>query len=118
MLNVEVPDFEEMARITDTIRDLDIKEKKLSLLIKTKESEVVMTVMTNPMYYQGGKSPSMAFIESTYKHSGLTGELVKIREEYAEVVSNLNYAKMLLEMNRLKISMYQTESANQRAAIE
>ena len=115
-MKIKVPDFEDMAEIIGKIYEISLEKIKLQLEIKTREAEIIKKVTTNQEYFVNNKPPSMSYIESTYKWTGLDGELIPKRNELANLTSKLEHARNTLDLYRNMISLYQTESANKRAA--
>ncbi len=114
---IVLPDFEDMFKLIENIRGLTLSKMKLDLEIKFTESNIVKTVMSTTDYYQNGKAPSMEFVKNTYLNTGLTGELKPLKETFAEVTADLEFAKAKFQLYRDFISLYQTQSANERAAV-
>src|SRR3990172_13067160 len=109
-----IPDFEDLLSLVNQIRELSFKKLLLEKEIKEKESEVFRTMTSDKNYLVNGKSPSTSFIENTYKHSGLSGEILPIREEYSKVTVDLDRCKMTMDVYKNMISVFQTLSANER----
>lgn len=116
MKELVIPDFEDMVRTAEKIGELIDKKLSLEVKIKDLESKIVLIATTDSKYMQNGKPPSMSFIESTYKYTGLNGELIEDRLAFASTVSELEKEKLLFDIMRMQIDLYRTESANQRKA--
>ncbi len=112
-----LPDFEDMFKLIETIKNLTLSKMKLDLEIKFSEANIVKVVMSTTDYYQNGKPPSMEFVKNTYLNTGLTGELKLLKETLAEITADLEYAKAKFQLYRDLVSLYQTQSANERAAV-
>jgi hypothetical protein len=114
---MDIPDFEEMLSKSKEIQALSNKKRRLTLEINLKEAEVVSKVASNPQYYVNGKPPSMDYIKTTYLVTGLTGELIPLREELIEVTCRLGEVKSEFDLMKSSIDIYRTESANKRAIL-
>lgn len=112
----QIPDFEEFLKLADQIRDLSFQKLLLEKEIKEMESNVFKSVTTDQKYLVGGKTPAISYIENTYKHTGLDGEILPLREQYARVNSDLERAKLQLDIYKQMVGIFQTVSANERGA--
>ena len=114
MATVELPNFEEMQELINKIHTLSLKKAVLSLKISEREAEVVREVTSNPTYWKDGKQPSMSFIESTYKVTGIGNDIIELRKELSVVQADLDYAKLLLELKNKIIDVWRTQVASER----
>jgi|GEM_PF-1955233 len=112
-----IPDFEDMIKVTEDIRKTSMEKVRLELLIEDTFAKTVLTLSTNPEYYVNGKAPSMVFIKSTYGFSGLDGKLYQYRVELGNVEAELDYLKNKLNVYRDMIDVWRTVSANKRASV-
>lgn len=113
----KIPDFDDMMKIIDEITELQRRKLVLDVEIKTAESNVVREVTTNPDYFQSGKQPSMAYIDATFKHRGIADEIIPMRMELANVVSELDKLKNQLDAFKSLLEIWRTLSANERKAV-
>ena len=116
MANVDLlPDFDEMMKLANAIGDLNYKRIIIENGIATLEADAIKksaeTLVVN------GKPPSMEYLKMTVKHTGMQNEILPLRAELAEVESKLETARKLFEVMKAMVSIYQTDSANKRAAI-
>ena len=109
-----VPDFDDMSNLADKIRELTAKKMLLDIQIKAREAEITQVMCSDQSYFQNGKPPSMALIESTLQYSGINGELLPMRKELALTISALEEAKLRFDIYRMQLDLYRTEAANQR----
>lgn len=109
-----VPDYDDMMKIASTIKYMTLRKMSLDVDIKAREAEITNIMSTDPKYYQNGKAPSMSFIESTWKYTGIEGELLPKRRELAEVISLLEEAKITFDVYKMQIDLFRTEAANNR----
>ena len=114
---INPPDFEDVMKIVERIRELSLASAILENKIKFTESEIVVEATANEKYFINGKPPSMTYINSTYKVTGFDNELKKMRQDLVEMQSELEYRKNLLGVQKDKLEVWRTESANQRASV-
>ncbi len=114
MIEVSVPDFEEMFGLSSKIKDLLIAKSALTLQIEEAEKNVVITATTNEQYFKGGKPPSMEFIKTTYMVTGFNDELLPLRRELGKVLAELEKVRTDFQIYMAQIDVYRTESANTR----
>jgi hypothetical protein len=117
MDKVKLPDFDDMIGLAEVIGELNKAVQLLKLDIECREAEIVKTVMTDTEYYVNGKPPAFNFVDSTWKVTGLAGELKPLRAELAELISVLDTKKMKFNLMRDMIDVWRTISANERAAV-
>jgi len=110
-----IPDFEEFMLLTDQITALQLRKLVLESNIKIGESNVFKEASTNELYFQGGKPPAVSYIENTFKFTGLTGELVSLRQELAIVTAEFEGKKQQLDVYKTMIEIWRTLCSNQRA---
>lgn len=107
-------DFNKFNDLIQKIKQLMYDEEMLELKVKFLEAQVVEEVTTNPKYFQNGKQPSMAYIESTWKFKGIDTEIYDERVKLADIKSQLTEAKLQYDTLVRNFEMWRTESANQR----
>jgi len=112
----KLPDYEDFMTLAETIERLSTKKARIEIQLKTLETELVRKVTTDPAFFQGGKVPSMAYIDGTWKYTGLNNELVPLRIEYAELTSSLEKSKITMEVYKTMLDIWRTLSANERKA--
>ncbi len=118
MINTaDLPDFNSMAEIVEKIRLLSYKKIVLENKIKSKEATIVKDALTKEEHFPNGKVPSMVFITSTYLFTGFKGELLPLREELAQTVSDLEHSKLTFRVFEDMIEVWRTQSANERRSV-
>lgn len=110
----KLPDYEELLNIIETIGKLTVEKLMLEVDIKSAESAIVRKTTTDVAYFQGGKAPSMAYVESAYKYTGIDGELIPKRERLAYLISEIDKAKLSYETFKVMSEIWRTLSANER----
>ena len=113
----KIPEFEEFLKIVEKIRDLSYQKLLLERSIKSKEAEIFREAITNTLYFINGKPPAISFVDSAFKPDGFNGELVEPRKELAKVTSELDHAKLELEVYNSMLEVFRTISANERRTI-
>jgi hypothetical protein len=109
-----IPDFEDFTRLAEEIGTLSLEKMRLENKIDLEEARTVTKVTKEPEYFIGGKPASMAYIESTYKITGVDVDLPIIRDSYAEVTAKLETQKIRLSIYRDMLDVFRTVSANER----
>lgn len=112
----KLPDYNDLMSLTEEIAATSSKKLYLENKIKAMESEVVLRVTKDAEFFQGGKPPSMSFIESTYKFTGINQEILPFREQLAEVISKLDSLKIKMDVFKQLIEIWRTLSANERSS--
>jgi len=112
----KLPDFSELEQLSEKISELQFLKLSLDVKIKSGEAEVFKTAFTDPKFLVGGKPPSATYIESTFKHTGLNGELIPLREEYATVSANLERVRILMDVYKTMFDIWRTMSSNERTS--
>ena len=112
----KLPDFSDLTTLSERISELQFMKLSLDVKIKSGESEVFKTAFSDPKYLVGGKPPSATYIESTFKHTGLNGELVALREEYAAVSADLEKMRILMDVYKTMFDVWRTMSSNERTS--
>ena len=109
-MTVELPDFQEMWELIQKIRQTSLEVSKLDIQIKFLES----------ITFRKGKEQGLAvnFIENAYKTTGFDDEIIPLRLELAEKMSELNALKHELELNRSLVEVWRTVSANERMGLQ
>lgn len=113
---MNLPDFDDMQDLAKEIASLTREEMMLEVEIKAAEAEITKTAMADPKYFQNGKAPSQAFINSAYMYTGFNNELVPKRQRLAEIAGLLSLSKMRMGFMKDMIEIWRTESANNRMA--
>lgn len=109
-----LPTFEELSDLVETIVSLHARKSILDVEIRDAESKVYREATFNPDNFIGGKPPSMTFIENAWKYNGIDGEIGGLRREIADVVTQLDAAKLRLDIYKMVIDIWRTNSANER----
>ena len=113
MTETRLPDFDEMFKLAEEIQRLTLQKLQLETDISEKEADAI-TYATNHTTVNG-KPPSMEYLKLTVKPVGKDGNLVTPRRELAKVKSELEGRKLLFDVYKSMIGVWQTESANKRA---
>lgn len=116
-MRVELPDFDEMMQLSDEIYVLSIEKNLLELRLKTQEADTVREVSTNHAYFTNGKASSQAYIDNTWKITGLNGELIPMRERLAVLSAEIDKKKSRFFLMRDFIGVWRTQEANERNSI-
>ena len=113
----ELPDFDDLDKLIIGIRDLSLKVEMLDIHIKANEAEIIREYTTNPLRFVNGKAVSMTQLASTVAYTGTEGELVEMRKDLGSMKANLAAAKLSFSLEKAKIDIWRTRSANERLAM-
>jgi hypothetical protein len=116
-MTVTLPDFDDMASLSEKIGDTLKKKLILELEIQLAEADIVKEVTTNADFFVNGKAPSMNLIDATYKFKGLQGELFPKRIAVAELTADVERYRRLYSILHDKIEVWRTQSANDRSSV-
>lgn len=114
---IDLPDFEDMFKIIDEIRNNSLEKAELEHQVRLAESEIIKKVTTDKSYFKGDKPPAKNFIDGTYLFTGLDNELLPFREKIAQLSINIEYLKSKLSLLRDTIEVWRTQSANERTSV-
>jgi hypothetical protein len=117
MEKIKLPDFDDLMNLAEEIGTLNRTVQVLKIEMECAEAEIVKTVMSGVEYYVNGKPPAFNFVDSTWKITGLNGELKPKKVELAELQSYLDTKKMKFNLMRDMIDVWRTISANERASV-
>jgi len=112
-----LPDFDDLDRLVEEVRTLSLNAEYLDIFIKVKEAEIIMEYTTNVEKFVSGKVISMTQLKATVAYTGENNELVDKRNELATIRANLEAVKLKLNLERAKIDVWRTQSANERLAL-
>lgn len=116
MNTLDLPDFEDLFGIIEKVRTISLEKMFLEAKIKHEEAKVMVEARSNSKYFENGKPPAISFIESTYLFTGFDNSLLPLREKLAELSSELEYHRMRFQLEKDKIDVWRTQSANERNA--
>lgn len=114
MAKIDLPDFDDMINIANKIFDLSMEKSKIDIEIKLKEKEAIEYAYSNMTI--DGKRPSMSYLESTVKVAGIDNNLIELRKKQMELSNEIELFKTVLDIYKLKIEVWRTMSANERAS--
>lgn len=111
----KIPDFEQFLEVASEIRQASLNKMLLEKEIKAGEAKVFRKAMTDEQYQVNGKAPAVSYVDSAYKHTGLDGELLPLRESLIEATAELDELKLRLEVYKSMLDVWRTLSANERS---
>jgi len=109
-----LPDFDDMSKIVEELRNLDMRRASLEFQIKKGEMIAFTVATEDSQYFVGNKPPSATYINSKWKYGGINNELLPLRKELGELEVEIDNTKLKLEILRMKIEVWRTVSANER----
>jgi hypothetical protein len=115
-MKIRVPDYDEMIEITTKISELMHERDKIKNQIEFNEGLILRVANLDTKYYINGKPPATNFVEKAYFNSKIDGvvDFPALRESLASVSSELERYKMIFDIMKQQINLFQTESANKR----
>ena len=113
-----IPDFDRMEELATEAARLKSRMLVLKYEIGAYESRCVRDAQIHKEYWIGGKQPSMAYCDRVVVILGNSAEdaawLAAHRNELAEVTEALGLVESLIVINRDKLDLFRTLSANER----
>jgi len=109
-----MPDFDDMMKLSEQIKNTDIEKARLELLISEGEANVFKVAMTDPDFLINGKPPAVSFVKETYKYTGLTGELMTLRSSLIEIIAEHGNLVRKFKLFDQMLDVWRTLSANER----
>jgi hypothetical protein len=113
----KLPDYEDLMEVAEKIKSVSLLKSRIDVQLRSAEAEVVKIVTTDPKYFQGGKAPSMAYIDTVFKYTGLSGELVEQRKILAELTAEIELLKAKMDIYKTALDIWRTLSANERKSV-
>lgn len=110
-----LPDFEDLMALATEISAKTLEKLSLELEIKRLEAIAVSRCSTEERFFVNGKPPSVAFLDATYKVTGIEGELLPVRSEHAKAIAFLEELKLKYDVYRNLFDIWRTLSANERS---
>jgi len=111
---MEIPDFEDLVKKAEEIQSLSKRKNLLAFTIDKMEAKIVLEAVFDPKWAVNNKTPSMDFIKSTWMQTGFFDEMLPMREEFATLSADLEKARTDLELLRMQVDIWRTESATNR----
>ena len=117
-IDILIPDFDDFETLAREAAEL----KGSLIVVKSQlaklEAECMRTALTDRIHWLDGKRPSMAYCEKIVKLVGNTPEdqesLSNLRQDLAEITEAYQLLQHLITMERDKLDLYRTMSANTR----
>lgn len=101
-----LPSFDNFMELAEEVKKLSLKKMRLENEIKRDESQNFLQVSENQSFWKSGKPVSVSFFDNAYKHRGINGELLPIRDEYACISAELDSKKTQFEIYRQMMDLY------------
>lgn len=114
-MQIQVPDYDEMTKVAEQISNLLLERDNLKNLIEFNEGAILRVVNSNERYFINGKPPATNFVEKAYFNASFEGfDMPNLRKQLAETNAELEKFKMLFDIMKQQILLFQIESANRR----
>ena len=110
MNETKLPDFDDMFKLAEGVRGLTLERLILETEITETEADAIEHGMNHTTI--NGKPPSMRYLELTLSTDN---KLIAKKKKLAEIKSNLDASKMIFDIYKSMIAVWQTESANKRS---
>ena len=115
---IKLPDLGIGYRLADEIHKLSLELAKKKLEINAMKSAIVNKVLNDSTYWKNSKPPSMSLMEKTFLVTGIDNiDLLKLYKEKEELQAELDYKKIQLDLFKLEVEVWRTQSANERSAV-
>ncbi len=101
-----LPSFEDFMQLAELVKKLSLSKMRLENEIKKEEARTFHVVQEDPDLWKNGKPVSVSYFDNAYKHRGIHGELLPIRDEYAAVSAELDSKKTQFEIYRQMLDLY------------
>jgi hypothetical protein len=110
-----MPSFEKFLDLAEDIKKLSLAKMKLENKIKSLESDNFKVIMTNTLFFVGGKPVAVSYYDNAYKFTGIEDNLVSYRNDLAETQAELELKKSEFEiyksmMDLFKVLVYQEKA--------
>lgn len=113
-----LPDFDMMYKIIQGISDLSHKVKMLEIEIGRLEAEYMKEALTDSTLWVDGKRPTITYCTEVVKIVGNNDsekeQINALRAELSKAKSEYEQARESLLLERNKLDLYRTISANER----
>jgi hypothetical protein len=112
-----LPDFSDMQYIIDEMKSLNVRKMSLDKKIKEEESKAFSRVMGEEKFQVNGKPPAVNFYDNAYKYRGIEDSILPLRQEYLEVVAELDALKLKYDLYKEMLDMFKTLVYQERGMI-
>ncbi len=117
IMQIKIPDYEEMMAVTNKISSLLSERDNLKNLIEMNEGIILRTLTTEERFFINGKPPATNFVEKAYFNSVFEGiDMPALRKQLTNVTAELEKFRMIFDVMKQQITLFQIESANRRNA--
>jgi len=117
MKKINAPAFDEMFDVIQKITDLDLEVSAWKIKKEMLEAEVMLEATLTDKHLVKGKTPSVTFIDRSWKLTGFNGEITETKIKLAEASSKLDEEKRKFEILKMMFDMWRTQSANERTSL-
>jgi hypothetical protein len=103
-----LPEFERFMELAQEIKKLSLDKMITENGIKSIEATNFRKVMEDPDFFVDGKRMSVSYYENSYKFDGINNNLRKLRNQLAEIQSELDSKKNEFEVYRQMHDLFKT----------
>ncbi len=116
-MQIKIPDYEEMITVANKISELVAKRDFIKNQIEINEGIILRMNTTDERFFVNGKPPATNFVEKAYFNSIFEGmDMPALHQEFITLSSELEKFKMIFDIMKQQITLFQIESANRRNA--
>lgn len=101
-----LPSFEDYMALAEQIKALSLAKMRFDNKVKEAESYAFRQVMTDPKYFVNGKTVSVSYFENCYKQTGLNDEISELRDQLAQIISELDSKKVQFDIYKQMHDLY------------
>lgn len=109
-----LPDFDDYMKLAEQVKILSLGKMQMENKIKEQEALAFQRVMNDPAFFRQGKAVSVSYFENSYKHCGITGEILELRNRYSELSVELEAKKTQFEIYRQMHDLYKALAYQER----
>lgn len=117
-MQIQIPDYEDMIAVASKISSLLAERDSLKNEIEINEGIILRMNNTEERFFINGKPPATNFVEKAYFNSVFEGiDMPALRKKLISVNAELEKFKMIFDVMKQQITLFQIESANKRSSI-
>lgn len=109
MNTVNLPDFEDLYTLINTIKVQAVLVAKLKLQIKVLEKVVFVRGREEGL--------PVTHVTNAFKTTGFDNEILPLRDDLAVAEAELEFQENTLDLHKSKIEVWRTVSANERTGV-
>lgn len=117
-MQIQIPDYEDMIAVASRVSGLLAERDSIKNEIEMYEGVILRTSTTEDRFFINGKPPATNFVEKAYFNSVFDGiDMPAMRKKLISVNAELEKFRMIFDVMKQQITLFQIESANKRSSI-